>query len=59
MEHPELGNRVSVQTWDNVVYLSGRVTTDVQRDFAESLAHEPAGVQSVIDTMTVAADSGS
>lgn len=59
MEHPELGNRVYVQTWNKVVYLSDRVTTDVHRDFAESLAHEPAGVQSVIDTMTFAADSGS
>jgi hypothetical protein len=57
-EHPELGNRVYVQTWDNVVYLSGRVTTDTQRDFAESLAHEPAGVQNVIDTMTVAGTPG-
>lgn len=58
-EHPELRTRVYVQTWDNVVYLSGRVTTDMQRDLADSIAHEPSGVRIVVDNVTVAADSGS
>jgi osmotically-inducible protein OsmY len=54
----QVRDRVYVQTWGAVVYLTGRVTTDAQRDAAESIAHEPPGVRQVVSNLTVIADSG-
>lgn len=53
-EHRELSapNQVYVRTLDRVVYLSGQVTTDLQRDIAESLARA-AGARSVVDNISL------
>jgi osmotically-inducible protein OsmY len=50
-QHPALGppNLVYVQTLDRVVYLSGQVATDLQRENAESAAREAPGVRGVVD----------
>jgi osmotically-inducible protein OsmY len=50
-QHPELGppNQVYVKTLDRVVYLSGQVATDLQRDTAESLALKANGARQVVD----------
>jgi osmotically-inducible protein OsmY len=50
-QHP--ANQVYVQTLDGVVYLTGQVATDVQRDTAESAAHEATGVERVINTIAL------
>ena len=54
-QHPALGppNQVYVQTLDRVVYLTGRVATDLQRDTAESVAHEATGVSRVVNTIAL------
>src|SRR6202043_1487788 len=54
-QHPALGppDQVYVQTLDGVVYLTGQVATDVQRDTAESAAHEATGVERVINTIAL------
>jgi osmotically-inducible protein OsmY len=49
---------VHVQTLDNVVYLSGQVTTAMQRDSAELMAREVPGVRGIIDNVVASADSG-
>jgi osmotically-inducible protein OsmY len=54
----EADDQVYVQTIDGVVYLTGDVTTDMQRDKAELLAREAPGVNQVVDTLTVTADAG-
>jgi osmotically-inducible protein OsmY len=46
-------NQVYVQTLDGVVYLTGQVATDLQRDTAESAAHEATGVGRVINTIAL------
>ena len=51
-------DRVYVQTIDGIVYLTGHVTTDMQRDKAELLAREAPGASRVVDTLTVTADAG-
>jgi osmotically-inducible protein OsmY len=50
-ERPALGppNQVYVTTLDRVVYLSGQVATDLQRESAESAAFEAPGVHHVVD----------
>ena len=50
-ERPALGppNQVYVTTMDRVVYLSGQVATDLQRQSAESAAFEAPGVRHVVD----------
>jgi osmotically-inducible protein OsmY len=55
-QHPTLRppNQVYVQTLDGVVYLTGQVATDLQRDTAESAAHEATGVSRVINTIALA-----
>jgi osmotically-inducible protein OsmY len=55
-QHRELGppNRVSVQTLDGIVYLSGQVATPLQRDVAESAARQAAGVSKVVNNIAVA-----
>lgn len=54
-QHTELlaPNRVYVSTLDGVVYLSGEVATDLQRDTAEAVARETPGVPRVVDTISL------
>jgi osmotically-inducible protein OsmY len=54
-QHPALGppNHVYVQTADGVVFLSGRVATDLQRETAESVAREASGVREVINSIAL------
>jgi osmotically-inducible protein OsmY len=54
----EADDQIYVQTIDGIVYLTGDVTTDMQRDKAELLAREAPGVSRVVDTLTVTADAG-
>lgn len=55
---PDLRADVHVQTMDSVVYLSGQVTTAMQRDSAELMAREVPGVRGIIDNVVATADSG-
>ncbi len=57
-QRPDLGAQVYVQTLDNVVCLSGQVTTTIQRDAVELMAHEVPGVRGVNDNVVAIADSG-
>ena len=58
-QRPDLGaTQVYVQTVDNVVSLSGQVTTTLQRDAVESMAREVPGVRGVNDNVVAIADSG-
>jgi osmotically-inducible protein OsmY len=54
-QHPSLGppNQVYVQTLDRVVYLTGQVATDLQRDSAEAVALDATGVSRVINTIAL------
>jgi osmotically-inducible protein OsmY len=54
-QHPALRppNQVYAQTLDGVVYLTGQVATDLQRDTAESATHEATGVSRVINTIAL------
>jgi osmotically-inducible protein OsmY len=54
-DYPELlaPNRVYVSTLDRVVYLSGEVATDLQRDTAETVARATPGVPRVVDTISL------
>lgn len=52
-QHTEFGTQLYVKTLDGVVYLTGQVNTDLQRDSAESLARSVAGVQKVINNVAV------
>jgi osmotically-inducible protein OsmY len=54
-EHRELGapNVVYVKTRDGIVYLSGQVVTDLQRETAESVAGQVAGVQQVVNSIAL------
>jgi osmotically-inducible protein OsmY len=49
--HTELlaPNQVYVRVIDGVVYLSGQVATDLQRDDAELIARQTPGVRQVVD----------
>jgi osmotically-inducible protein OsmY len=49
----EAPNRVRVQTMNQVVYLTGRVSEGLQREEAESIAHETPGVTRVVNSITV------
>jgi osmotically-inducible protein OsmY len=53
--HPALQapNLLSVQTLDHVVYLSGVVDTDLERQMAESVALEATGVVRVVNSIGV------
>jgi osmotically-inducible protein OsmY len=44
-------NLLEVQTLDHVVYLTGVVDTDLERQMAESVAHEAKGVRKVINSI--------
>jgi osmotically-inducible protein OsmY len=52
-QHPaiEAPNSVRVSTIDQVVYLYGQVDTEGERETAESLAREVAGVRRVVDSI--------
>ena len=54
-EHRELGapNSVYVQTRGGVVYLTGQVATDLQRETAESAAGQVPGVVRVVNTIAL------
>jgi len=54
-QHPALGppNQIYVRTLDRVVYLTGQVATDLQRETAESVAHEASGVSRVVNTIAL------
>jgi osmotically-inducible protein OsmY len=54
-QHPELDapNLLRVQTINRVVYLTGTVSTDLQRDYAESAADQAQGVAKVINSISV------
>ena len=54
-EHRELGppNAVYVQTRGGVVYLSGQVATDLQRETAESVAQGVKGVVNVVNNISL------
>ncbi|HEY1873006.1 MAG TPA: BON domain-containing protein [Steroidobacteraceae bacterium] len=46
-------NAVYVQTRDGVVYLTGQVATDLQRQTAESVAGEVPGVVRVVNSIAL------
>jgi osmotically-inducible protein OsmY len=54
--HPELAapNVVYVQTRNGVVYLTGQVSTGLQRDTAEAAAKATPGVRHVVDNIGIA-----
>jgi osmotically-inducible protein OsmY len=54
-EHRELGgpNSVYVQTRGGVVYLTGQVATDLQRQTAESVVREVPGVGEVVNSIAI------
>lgn len=54
-QHPDLGapGVVGVQTLDHVVYLSGLVTTGLERDTAGSLAQSAPDVTRVVNSIAV------
>ena len=53
VKHPELEppNILQVQTLDHVVYLTGVVDTDYQRQMAEIVARQAPGVTKVINSI--------
>jgi osmotically-inducible protein OsmY len=57
--HPELQppNLLTVQSVDHVVYLSGLVDTDFQRQMAEDVAHRAPGVTKVVNSIGLAGNS--
>lgn len=54
-QHVELRapNQVYVQTLKRVVYLSGQVATDLQREIALSVASQAAGVHKVVNNIAI------
>ena len=54
-EHRELGapNRVYVQTRGGIVYLTGQVATDLQRDTAVTSAQQVPGVERVVNSIAL------
>ena len=46
-------NLVYVQTLDRVVYLTGQVNTETERELAESLASHAAGVTRVVNSINM------
>ena len=54
-EHRELGgpNAVYVQTRGGVVYLTGQVATDLQRQTAESVARQVPGVGQIVNSIAL------
>jgi osmotically-inducible protein OsmY len=54
-QYPSLrsSDSLRVQTYGRVVYLTGQVDSDEQRDLAESLTSEVDGVARVVDTISI------
>jgi osmotically-inducible protein OsmY len=54
-QHAELRapNQVSVQTLKRVVYLTGQVSTDLQRQIAQSVARQVPGVRQVVNNIAL------
>jgi osmotically-inducible protein OsmY len=54
-EHRELSapNTVYVQTREGVVYLTGQVATDLQRETAETIAEKTSGVVRVVNSIAL------
>ena len=54
-QYPSLrsSDSLRVQTYGRVVYLTGQVATDEERDLAESVTSEVAGVARVVDTIGI------
>ena len=54
-EHRELQppNQIYVKTLDRVVYLSGQVATDLQRETAAALARGAPGARRVVDDIAL------
>jgi len=54
-EHRELGppNLVYVQTRRGVVYLTGQVATDLQRETAETVAGQVPGIVNVVNSIAL------
>ena len=54
-QHAELlpPNLIYVQTLDGVVYLSGQVATELQRDTATAVAREAPGVRDAVDMIAL------
>jgi osmotically-inducible protein OsmY len=52
-QHPALEppNLLTVQTLDHVVYLYGVVDTDLEREMAETVALQAAGVAKVVNSI--------
>jgi osmotically-inducible protein OsmY len=52
-QHPALEppNLLEVRALDRVVYLNGVVDTDLERQMAESVAHEARGVKRVVNSI--------
>jgi osmotically-inducible protein OsmY len=52
-QHPalEAPNLITVQTVDHIVYLSGVLDTDLERQMAESVAAQAAGVRRVVNSI--------
>ena len=52
-QHPalEAPNLISVQTVDHIVYLSGVLDTDLERQMAESVAAQATGVRRVVNSI--------
>ena len=46
-------NQIHVDTRDGVVYLSGQVTTDLQREEAEDVARRAADVSKVVNNIAL------
>jgi osmotically-inducible protein OsmY len=46
-------NLLYVQTLDHVVYLTGQVNTDTERDLAKAVALQAAGVRQVINSINM------
>ena len=54
-QHAELlpPNLIYVHTMDGVVYLSGQVATDLQRDTAVAVARQASGAREVVDMIAL------
>jgi len=46
-------NLLSVQTYDQIVYLYGLVDTALERDLAESVARDTPGVRKVVNSIGI------
>lgn len=53
--HPALDppNSIRVQTLDHVVYLTGEVSTDLQREIAGSAAAQASGAKRVVNSIAI------